>query len=372
MYKTVLVSLDGSESAEAALSYAEELGWRLGSELILVSVSEPEYPVRHLLEVYLNEQVNRLAKQGIKARYEVVRGEPASQILNYSVENKVSLIVLSRHGRTMIARWGLGGIAEKILRGADVPVLAVPTQPSPKLQKKATLKKALLALDGSALGEVCVNYVKELASKLNIEVILLHILLPYPERDMIAEAKNRALARREMRKYLSGVEKAFRNENISVRSSVRSGSAATEILDYSRRTKVDIIAMSTHGRTGLGQWAFGSVAGKVLRASLIPVLLVRATGAVVTEGRLVGEQVKQCHNCGALIRQEVFSSEDHCYRCGYYLRSRANCFFYNGFRCIMQRPEVIDIYAGNRCPVFQFRKDLWCYAKDKEGKLWVK
>jgi len=84
---------------------------------------------------------------------------------------------------------------------------------------------------------------------------------------------------RESEKYLEGVEKELTGRGLRVTSVVRYGHAAEEILDHAAFAGIDLIAMSTHGRTGVGRWFLGSVAEKVLRASSTPLLLLRAPGA---------------------------------------------------------------------------------------------
>jgi nucleotide-binding universal stress UspA family protein len=90
---------------------------------------------------------------------------------------------------------------------------------------------------------------------------------------------------RESEKYLEELEKELKGRGLRVSSVVRYGHAAEEILDHAAFSGADLIAMSTHGRTGVSRWVLGSVAEKVLRASTIPLLLVRAPGAPPPEAR---------------------------------------------------------------------------------------
>jgi nucleotide-binding universal stress UspA family protein len=79
--------------------------------------------------------------------------------------------------------------------------------------------------------------------------------------------------------YLDSVGKAFREKGLSTSSIVALGSPADKIIDYADANAIDLIAMSTHGRSGIGRWVFGSVTDKVLHAGDKPVLAVRATKA---------------------------------------------------------------------------------------------
>ena len=138
--------------------------------------------------------------------------------------------------------------------------------------------KILVPLDGSPLAEAILPQVTELARVHGAELILLRVALAhgFPGADP-TEAQLEAV--REGEKYLEGVEKELASRGLRASRVVRYGHAAEEILDHAAFGGIDLIAMSTHGRTGVGRWVLGSVAEKVLRASSTPLLLLRAPGA---------------------------------------------------------------------------------------------
>ena len=82
------------------------------------------------------------------------------------------------------------------------------------------------------------------------------------------------------RQYLQMTAERLRETGIRVDYAIEVGDAATAIVEYAREQSVDLIVMSTHGRSGLGRWVYGSVADRVLRSSAQPVLLVRASSPV--------------------------------------------------------------------------------------------
>jgi len=139
-------------------------------------------------------------------------------------------------------------------------------------------KKILVPLDGSALAEAILPQVTELARVPDAELVILRVALAhaFPGADP-TEAQLQAV--RESEKYLEEVGKGLKGAGLRVSSVVRYGHAAEEILDHAAFAGIDLIAMSTHGRTGVSRWVLGSVAEKVLRASSMPLLLVRAPGA---------------------------------------------------------------------------------------------
>ena len=136
MYQRILVPLDGSDRAELALPFAEELAAKLGSEIILLCASdsaEAEDYAKH--EIYLEqitEAVKRAAKklltnpeQKVSIRSAVTIGLPAQEIVDYAEQVAVSLIIMATHGRTGVSRWALGSVAEKVMRASTRPVLLV-------------------------------------------------------------------------------------------------------------------------------------------------------------------------------------------------------------------------------------------------------
>ncbi len=147
--------------------------------------------------------------------------------------------------------------------------------------------RILVPLDGSKAGETALPSVKGLVSKLapqKVEVILIQVLsslvhyviagevsaqIPYTEQEIDA-IKNSAQT------YLDKIADELKKTGADVRTMVVTGNPAEGILKASEDTGSDLIAMSTHGRSGLRRWAFGSVAEKVLHGSVIPVLMVMA------------------------------------------------------------------------------------------------
>jgi nucleotide-binding universal stress UspA family protein len=161
------------------------------------------------------------------------------------------------------------------------------------VERKARYEKILVPLDGSKIGEAALPYVEELLNSFQpekkVEVTLIRVVvdlthmiiatgglgqaisIPYTESEL-EQLKQEAMA------YLNKVgESLKKNKGVVVKSVVRKGAnAADEILKASDEIKADLIAISTHGRSGLSRWAFGSIADKILRGGNTPVLMVRA------------------------------------------------------------------------------------------------
>ena len=279
MYERILVPLDGSHLAEAVLPGAEELVGRLCSEIILLSVSESTDAEDYLkYQIYIERKVEEIRKHARKYLEKsadkditvttVVRvGHPAEEIIRYANREAVDLIMMSTHGISGIKRWALGRMADKVVRATDRPVALIRARtPYSEIARKSITGKALVSLDGSEASEAVIPYIQEFARRLQTEVTLVQVV-PQSYR-VFADAES----------YLGTVREQFQSKGITTNSVVRMGAAAEEIIKVADEIKTDIVAMSTHGRSGIGRWSIGSVADKVLRGGNTPVLLVRTPG----------------------------------------------------------------------------------------------
>lgn len=299
MYHRMLVPLDGSELAEVALTYARELASRLGIDVILLNVYsllEQEMTPMHRAYVERAAEVIRQQSEGaqsgggvIEARGELVMGSPAEEILRYADENDIDFILMATRGRSGISRWAMGSLANKVLQVSRVPVWLVRAEiPEEIVYSRWPWRTILVPLDGSELAELVLPHVEKLAKQGEagpVEVVLLTVYespvisSDYPPDMPLSWEKHvereNAKCRETTGKYLAGVEKRLKAAGLKVRSEVLLGKPADEIIDYSSKNPVNLIAMATHGRSGISRWAYGSVAEKVLLGVSTPLFLVR-------------------------------------------------------------------------------------------------
>jgi len=142
--------------------------------------------------------------------------------------------------------------------------------------------RIVVPLDGSETGEAILPYIRELAEKLRPEIILLQVVVPSQHvhtvggLDYVRFAEEQLkLMRADAKQYLEKASKKLTGTGSIIRLEVRLGDVAQEIIKLADETDTNLIAISTHGRSGIRQWIFGSVAHKVLQVSNTPVLLVR-------------------------------------------------------------------------------------------------
>lgn len=294
MFKKILVPLDGSRTAEMVLPYGEMIATKFSAEIIIASVSELHAeevdPLYHSYQERIIEKVELQlkdweAKEGVKVKGVVLFGKPADEILKYAKENNLDLIAMCSRGRSSRGPWLLGNIAAKVLRAAEIPVLLI-RKPidSTYIQEKRLVKKILLPLDGSRLGEIAIPFAEALALAFNAEIILFQVYTPstietgyrVPEITLATQREIEEHIKEFAQSYLRQWEIKFQEKGLVTSCVLKLGSPADQILEYAEENGIDLIVMSTHGRSGIGRWVFGSVTDKVLHSGDMAVLTVRA------------------------------------------------------------------------------------------------
>lgn len=151
-------------------------------------------------------------------------------------------------------------------------------------------KRVVIPLDGSPLAEGILPFIMQIAGPLDMEVVLVRAMPPIPpeviegSRQVVVEDVPARLA--EARTYLTPLADELKAKGVRVRVEARHGDPVSEIVGAARDNDADLIAMTTHGRSGLGRVLFGSVAEAVLRRAEIPVFLMRLTRkSAAREGR---------------------------------------------------------------------------------------
>lgn len=141
-------------------------------------------------------------------------------------------------------------------------------------------KKILVPLDGSGWAKRAIPHACDIAHANNAELILLHVFKPPASEytDTVALAGGEAQIqqlREQIKQDLIGVRTELRAENFKVRTHVIEGSGVANLIcDYIQDEGIDLVVMSTHGRTGIARFLFGSVANQIMQCTKVPVLLI--------------------------------------------------------------------------------------------------
>ncbi|MDD5509234.1 MAG: universal stress protein [Dehalococcoidales bacterium] len=292
MFRRILVPLDGSKTAEVVMPYATAIANIYGSQIMLVSVSESAADASHIYETYLTSVASKFRRQlkewgetdeQYDVQNKVLVGNPALEIVGFASKEKISIIVMASRGSSGEGPWLLGHIAAKVLRTTDRPVLLVRTPASDAaLEQKKLVRKILVPLDGSKAGESALCYAERLAKTMSAEIVLIEVFEPVGTigaSGIFYTVRDDEAVRRTLMGYLDTIAQPIKEQGIKVSSVVAFGNPASQIMKYAEENSVDLITISSHGRSGMGRWVFGNVTDKILHTGDVAVLVVRTSEA---------------------------------------------------------------------------------------------
>lgn len=293
----ILLATDSSEGARRAEEYACYLARLWGAEVIAVTVLEfptgmnPKHPVN---EIYLTQLLKdatrnlaeakaRVSELGIAIETRIATGIPSEEILTTARTEGVDFLILGTRGKTGLAHVLLGSTAERVIRVAPCPVLAVRagekgTAGKPEQFRQVEIGRILVPVDFSDCSLDAVEYAAIWAQQLKGELTLLHVLEPvsYGLDFTLGQSAERQRTKELIHGRLEQISSALRRAGVTVDHRLLGGYPADSVLEHARATRADLIAMGTHGRRGLSHVLMGSVAEAVLRQAPCPVLTVRS------------------------------------------------------------------------------------------------
>lgn len=317
MIKRILVPLDGSPLAERAIPVAARIARSsLGSILFLRVVNtigelgtymiDPSVIAQETLEEdiatatdYLSAITRQDALEGVETDIGIFTGTAPLQIIEVAHAQHIDLTVMSSHGETGLKRWMMGSVAQKVIRHSPVPVLVLRDEG----ERSANLTReddqplrVLITLDGSQLSESAlepaIQTAVKLASPRQCEIDLLRVV-NVPSRYGGWRSHNH-IDGRMMEKarvaavdYMEGVAQRLRAKvagepRVRIKTLVEVESDAAETIIRTAENGgegdgigYDLIAMATHGRSGISRWALGSITERVLDATHAPIMVVR-------------------------------------------------------------------------------------------------
>lgn len=294
----ILVARDFSSVSDRALRHGLELAARTGADLHVLHAEvlhglersddrpSPGEGIKALRqELKASDRISSAALDHVSV-VEIVRRDvaPAPALLNYAAEEDVDLIALGTHGRRGPSRVLLGSVAEEVVRRAQQPVLTVRGEgDDASLPSPGTLDRILVPVDFSEYAREALLYAREWATLYDAEIDVLHVV----EEDLHPAFYVGGVSSiydvepnldDKVRGQLSSFVSDVLDSDEGVNTHVRTGSAASGIVEFVGENDVDLVSLSTHGRTGLERFLLGSVAEKVVRHVGCPVLTVKAFG----------------------------------------------------------------------------------------------
>jgi nucleotide-binding universal stress UspA family protein len=304
MFEHLLVPLDGSRLAEAALPAAATLARRLGSRVTLVHIVEPDAPQkihgeRHLSDpaeasAYLHEVAARAFSPGVPVEacvHDAGEGV-APSIVACASQWEAGLVVMCTHGEGGLRTWLLGSIAQQVLSFGATPVLLI--QPDGAAATPAfACRRLLVPLDGQAGHEQGLAVAAALARACAAELHLLLVvptlatlpgehgaaarLLPATTRNLLDLQEEEAWA------HLVREAEGLQASGLHAAAEVCRGDPPGAIARAAESARADLVVMGTHGKKGMDAFWSGSIAAQVARHSRVPLLLVPVGEAAVED-----------------------------------------------------------------------------------------
>lgn len=300
MYTKMLVPLDGSKTAEKVLPHARYLAAKLKIPIELLAVIDIAELAAHIpaikarsFDTLIEEDVRSSEQylRSVAASFRdatvictVEKGRPHETIIKKGDSDPAMLITMATHGRSGLNRFLLGSVTEKVLRGAANPLLLVRATEEAKFDGEIGFNTILVPLDGSELAETILPMAAGVAKKMDSELVVVRAYQfpynTYAADDGYYTAKYYDLisaVREESKDYLENKVAQLKKLGLEkVSSLAQEGYAADEIISMGRKIPNSLIAMCSHGRSGVRRWVLGSVTENVVRHTINPVLVMRA------------------------------------------------------------------------------------------------
>ncbi len=289
----ILVPLDGSVLAERALGPAIQLARHAQPRATIIlfraaklsSILAGGYPVgpvapmdtdaisdRTECATYLQAISSRRALSDTPVETSILTGITSDAICQAAQDLRADFIVMASHGRTGFARTALGSVADEVLRRSHVPTLIVRAEQKTLVQETpAHPPTILIPLDGSPLAECIIVPARSVAHAFGGQIRLLHVL---PDHDHTAGEHAAGTPWLQAQDYLAGMRRRLENEGVTTDYVIMRGHTAEAIAAYAREHACDLVALATHGRSGIPRMVLGSVASALISRLHAPLLVV--------------------------------------------------------------------------------------------------
>ena len=296
MFNRILLPMDRSPLAECVLPHAVAVARAFASQVTLVHVMDTPHranwrravdPLNWRIrkaeaESYLGDLVLRLQKAGVSTEKQILEGDAAERIVEYSRKNDVPLIMLSSHGQSGLSGWNVSSVVQKIILRAHTSIMIVRAyQPISTDVTGLRYRWLLLPLDGSQRAESVLPMASTLARSHEAQILLAHVVrrpeMPRrtPPTDEDVELADRIVERNraEAIQYLDQLRSRLSGE-AQARVLVSDHVAVTlhELVD---QEKIDLVLLTAHGYSGQTRWPYGSVVISFITYGTTPLLIVQ-------------------------------------------------------------------------------------------------
>jgi nucleotide-binding universal stress UspA family protein len=293
----VLVAVDGSEPAELAVDLVANAAWPPGTEILVAEAVETgagiyggpwpalavvdtdriEADIRAAAQKTVLEARERLTRPGLNVDGVILRGRPATAIVDQARRMKADLVVVGSRGHGTIESMLLGSVSAEVVDHAPAPVLVA---------RGSGMARIVLGWDGSSCAARAADLLPRwpIFEGCQVRIVsVAHVGIPwwtgFPEAGspemmpMYLEAKD--ASRKQRDELAQEMTAELQGSGFTANADRREGDAATEILSVATTSRADLIVVGTRGRTGLKRLVLGSVARNVLLHATCSVLVVR-------------------------------------------------------------------------------------------------
>lgn len=289
MYETVLVPTDGSERAERAARHGLALADRFDATVHVLGVADVERAAGPFAAGGVSEEFADQVESGLESAVEsvadlgrsdatlqtgVVRGRPGEAIVEYVQREGVDLVAMGTQGRRGLRRFVTGSTTEHVVRHAHVPVVTVRQVETPPV---TDYDRVLVTTDGSDHAGAAVDHAVAVADRFDATLHALSVVdISALASGSPTVAPTRLLEQFQERGEAATDEIAERAEaaGVAAVTEVIEGFPGSAILEYADEEGVDLIAMGTHGRTGVDRLLLGSTTERTIRRAEVPVMSV--------------------------------------------------------------------------------------------------
>jgi nucleotide-binding universal stress UspA family protein len=294
----ILAPTDFSPNSDYALPYAIALAKSTGSTLHFVHVLAPTDPrsgarrskpapgngsVREAVNEHAKARLQGLVEQalvhGVPAHWHLRDGLPVAEILRVGQENGCALTIVATHGHVGLGPALFGTTCERIIRRSRTPVLVV-KHPEHEFVRRDSmtvdLKRVLCPVDFSEQSKQALPLAKAFCKQYGATLVVANVV----ERPYIDASENPDVTGSTLASLVELAEEQLTEiaadcGDVPTETHLLTGMVAKQLVRFIDRQHIDLVIMSTHGRTGLAHLLFGSVAERLLRSAPCPVLTVR-------------------------------------------------------------------------------------------------
>jgi nucleotide-binding universal stress UspA family protein len=313
MFDQILVPLDGSYLGEFVLPHVVETAHAYDAKVILLRVLDKKQATEKAqlfdlvnwqinktkAKLYLDKIGARFQESGLRIETAVLEGLVAESIIEYALERRVKLIILSSHGRSGLSQWGASSVTQKIILSAPSSILLIrANQPAATRLVGQQYSHILIPLDGSRRAENVLPMIIPLA-RLNLSQIHMVQVVKKPEmaRQMPFSPEDKQLSDRivksnqdEATRYLEQMRLFSQLKGIDLKIHIIvSENAEAALHGIVDQENINLVVLSAHGYSGNNQWPYGSMVNNFIQFGKVPLLIVQ--DLQVNEGPARMEQV---------------------------------------------------------------------------------